>query len=201
MARHAAIPLPVPRSAAAGGVGARPGKSLAPDRPRGQAGGLAAEEAAAGRGRAGDRSPLSSWLEPGVESRGAGFRGPAGSRRPESERPTPDHAGGKTQARVQGCHSAIGRAWGSRRLPKPVGEALRTVTRAWASGKAELEDDRGRAGQRASWRWGGPPAPSSQRRAHEGRGAFLGPRAIAMMVRGDRASGVSWGLEPRRKWK
>ena len=47
MARHAAIPLPAPRSAAAGGVGARPGKSLAPDHGRGQAGGLASRKEAA----------------------------------------------------------------------------------------------------------------------------------------------------------
>jgi hypothetical protein len=38
---------------------------------------------------------------------------------------------------------------------KAVSEALRTVARAWASDKAELEDDRGRA-RSAPWGLGGP---------------------------------------------
>jgi MerR family transcriptional regulator, copper efflux regulator len=63
MARRAAIPLPAPRSAAAGGgVGARPSRSLAPDRSRDkqQAAHPRGKRPPPGRGRAGDRSPWSS---------------------------------------------------------------------------------------------------------------------------------------------
>ena len=59
------LPLDRPRP---GGVGARSGKSLAPDRGRGQAGGLAAEDAAAGRGRAGLSSPPGCRGLSGTES-------------------------------------------------------------------------------------------------------------------------------------
>ena len=76
------------------------------------------KEAAARTGRAGGGGrSLRSWIESAVglvvESRGAGFRGPARSR-PWRAAVDPDHAGGKTQARVQDGHSAIGRACGSR---------------------------------------------------------------------------------------
>jgi hypothetical protein len=52
---------------------------------------------------------------------------------------------------------------------KAVGEALRTVARAWASDNAEVKDDRGRGRQRASRGLGGPRGPSSQTRAHKVR--------------------------------
>ena len=52
---------------------------------------------------------------------------------------------------------------------KAVSEALRTVARAWASGKAEHGRRSGPGRQRASWGLGGPRGPSSQARAHGGR--------------------------------
>ena len=111
MARHAAIPLPVPRSAAAGGVGARPGKSLAPDRSRGQAGGLAAE-----RGR----RPVAVELAIGalVRAGGGGLLAESAISRLRSSEARLE-AGGKTQARLKGGHSAIGRTWGANGGRKP----------------------------------------------------------------------------------
>ena len=116
MARRAAIPLPAPRSAAAGG---RRSETRQEFSARSQSG-TRRRSPLAERGHAGSRpswrsgdaggctSPQNSGglgvelaVEPGVESRGAGFRGPAGSRRPEGSRSTPDHAAGKTQARVR----------------------------------------------------------------------------------------------------
>ena len=78
-----------------------------------------------------------------------------------------------------------GAAW----RPKAVGEALRTVARAWASDKAEREDDRGPGRQRASRGWGGPRGPNLQARAHGGRWMGLaGPEAWSRR----KASGEGW---------
>ena len=50
---------------------------------------------------------------------------------------------------------------------KPVSEALWTVARAWASDKAELEDDRVVLCVKfcKEWSWDGPPVPKGLRAA------------------------------------
>ncbi len=118
MARRAAIPLLAPRSAAAGGRRSETRQEFSPRSHSGQAGGLAAEEAAARSRSSWRRSPWSSWRRPSSPwSRAAdgllkpGWKPPPGRRAVD-----PGSYRGKTQARVQGGHSALGRAMGSRRL-------------------------------------------------------------------------------------
>jgi hypothetical protein len=172
----AAVPLPAPRSGlmGPGGVGVRPTGSLAPDRIRGQAGGLAPERgrrpvavelAIGARGRAGGRTrgrKPRGWSEARLEAAGRRASG------------RPDQAGGNTQARPKGGHPAIGTAWGSRRRPKAVSEAVRAVVRGTrSSDKAEPEDDRGRAGSAPPRGLGKPVQAESRRRGLMG-GRWIG---------------------------
>jgi hypothetical protein len=100
------LPLDRPRP---GGVGARPAGSLAPDRGRGQAGGLTSKRPRQVALELACRAPQAV----GPVGDGVGLPRSGCSCRPEGSRSTPDHAGGKTLARVQGGHSAIGRACGA----------------------------------------------------------------------------------------
>ena len=75
-------------------------------------------------------------VEPAVESRGAGFLGPAGTRRLEGSGRPPIKAGGKTQARPMGGHPPSGGQWiaggGESRqwaLPEDRREGIGRVTR------------------------------------------------------------------------
>jgi hypothetical protein len=191
MARRAAIPLPAPRSAAAGG---RRSETRQEFSARSQSG-TRRRSPLAERGHAGSRpswrsgdaggctSPQNSGglgvelaVEPGVESRGAGFRGPAGSRRPEGSRSTPDHAAGKTQARVRAVIPPSGGHMGSRRQPKAVSKALRTVARAWARGRGRATRPSwktiGAGPASASWGWARAGPDCAQPKAEVLRGAL-----------------------------
>ena len=199
MARRAAIPLPVPRSAAAGGVGARPGKSLAPDRSRGQAGGSAhGKRPPPGRGRAGGGGrSLRSWIEFAVglvvESRGAGFRGPAGSRRLEG-------SGRPRSCRGQDSGAGPGRSFrhregiaGSRRRPKAVSGLLKGLAGHMA--KSGKRDSPARVKVRKRRDAEGERSP----RARAGRkGANEGDGGIATVMSSDKSQELT--IDPVGPW-
>ena len=81
---------------------------------------------------------------------------------------------------------------------KAVSEALRTVARAWASDKAELEDDRGRAGSAPPGGWAARAGRARRRGLMEAAGlglAGLGYRESLEQAKASRLKGF-W----RRAW-
>jgi hypothetical protein len=78
-----------------------------------------------------------------------------------------------------------------RERSKAVSEALRTVARAWASDKAELEDDRGRA--RSALGAGQPARAELARRGlMEAAGKTQSPVMAALMDSGPSAIEMQW---------
>ena len=147
------LPLDRPRP---GSVGARPGKSLAPDRGRGQAGGLPRGK------RPPARSPSS--LRSGPRCRGLSSPGTRGAvlasearLEPAARRAAvdPGSCRGQDSGAAQGGHSAIGRACGAGGYRNPSAASEGLARHMAKSGKRS-----GPGRQRASWGLGGLRGPS-----------------------------------------
>jgi hypothetical protein len=116
--------------------------------------------------------------------------GPCRRRRPGAGRAPPALGGPSGRSEPSNGLEPFGRPLaGLGERSKAVSEALRTVARAWASDKAELEDGSGSGRKRASWGWVARAGRGSQAWAHGGRWiGFGGARRLEILT----VSGGSW---------
>ncbi len=170
MARRAAIPLLAPRSAAAGGRRSETRQEFSPRSHSGQAGGLAAEEAAARSRSSWRRSPWSSWRRPSSPwSRAAdgllkpGWKPPPGRRAVDPG----SYRGERLRRGSRAVIPPSGGQWGAGDSRNPSAR-LRGPSRGHGRGQAVERRPSWKAigagpAVRASWGLGGPRGPNVER--------------------------------------